>query len=79
MYIEYTKTSIKQIKAQDQPTRNRLKKAIHEIPHGDIKKLRGHSEVYRLRVGGLRVIYSVSNNIVTIRQVLPRGEAYNNL
>lgn len=57
----------------------RLKRAIEKLPDGDIKKLRGYSQDYRLRVGDLRVLFSVNGDIITVKDVLPRGQAYKRL
>ncbi len=76
MRIEYTKEAIKHISKMDKPTKQRLKNAIENLPAGDIKKLQGYSIDYRLRVGDLRVIFSIENDIITIKDVLPRGQAY---
>jgi len=48
---------------------------------GDIKLVKGMRGAYRLRVGGLRVIYEVDirERIVEINAILPRGEAYKRL
>lgn len=79
MRIEYEKEAAKHIQAQDKTTRQRLKAAIEKLPDGDIKKLQGYKNDYRLRVGDLRVLYSVENDIIKIKDVLPRGQAYNRL
>ena len=79
MQIEYEKEAAKYIQAQDKPTRQRLKAAIESLPDGDVKKLQGYRNDYRLRVGDLRVLYSVSNDMITIKDVLPRGQAYKGL
>ena len=40
--------------------RMRIAKAIQLLPNGeDIKKLKGHSDLLRLRVGEYRIIYTV--------------------
>ena len=77
--IEYAKIAVKHIEALDKPTKLRIKSAIERIPFGDIKKLKGFQNEYRLRVGNLRVLYSLENDIITIKDVLPRGQAYKNL
>ena len=79
MRIEYEKEAAKHIQAQDKTTRQRLKAAIEKLPDGDIKKLQGYKNDYRLRNGELRVLYSVENDIITIKDVLPRGQAYKRL
>ena len=50
-----------------------------KIPFGDIKKLQGYSNLYRLRIGDYRVIYEVWDEGIVIDAVLPRGEAYKGL
>lgn len=58
----------------------RVVKAIKMLPKGeDIKKLKGHSDLFRLRVGEYRIIYSVDNGelVVVVIDVGNRGEIYN--
>ena len=46
---------------------------------GDITKLKGFENEYRLRIGDLRVLFTLENDIITINNVKPRGEAYKRL
>ena len=50
---------MKNIKALDSRVKDRVREGIEKIPFGDIKKLQGYSNLYRLRVGDYRVIYEV--------------------
>ncbi len=62
------------------PDRIRIAKAINALPDGeDIKKLKGHNELLRLRVGEYRIIYTVDNGklIVYVVDAGNRGEIYN--
>ena len=77
--IRYEKEAGKHISKMDKPTKQRIKNAIQKLPAGDVKKLQGYANDYRLRVGDLRVIFSVDNDIITIKDVLPRGQAYKRL
>ena len=77
--IEYSKDAIKAMKRFDKPTRNRIATCIKKLPLGDIKKLRGFSNYYRLRVGDYRILFQLLDNGITVIDVLPRGEAYKNL
>lgn len=79
MKIEYEREAAKHIQAQDKPTRQRLRAAIEKLPDGDVKKLQGYKNDYRLRVGSLRVLYSLQDDVITIKDVLPRGQAYKRL
>lgn len=79
MGIRFTKDAVKQINALDKPTRKRVQKAISGLPFGDIKKLKGHTVKYRLRVGDYRIVFELSESEIIICFVLPRGSAYKNL
>lgn len=59
--------------------RKRIAYAIEQLPNGeDIKKLKGHDDLLRLRVGDYRIIYSVDNGelIVYIVDAGNRGDIY---
>lgn len=66
------------IDKQDKVQRLRLYKAIYNLPNGDVKKLSGNNEDYRLRVWDYRVIYTINDNelIILITKVANRGQAY---
>ncbi len=58
----------------------RVVSAISLLPNGeDIKKLKGHDNLFRLRVGAYRIIYTVDNGkcIVFVIDAGNRGEIYN--
>lgn len=60
--------------------KERIVSAISKLPNGkDIKKLKGHSDLLRLRVGDYRIIYTVDNGelIVVVIDAGNRGEIYN--
>lgn len=79
MRIEYKKKAIKYVNSTDKPTKKRLKEAIERLPFGDIRKLTGFENEYRLRVGDLRVLFTIEDDIITINDVKPRGEIYKRL
>jgi len=59
--------------------RKRVVAAIEQLPNGeDIKKLKGHEGLLRLRVGEYRIVYSVDHGelIVYVIDVDNRGEIY---
>lgn len=74
--IEYTRKAIKYINACDKPTKQRLKTAIERLPSGDVVKLQGTDNEFRLRVGDLRVLFYMSTDIIYIDNIIPRGQAY---
>lgn len=79
MRIEYKKQAVKYINLADKTTKKRLKDAIEKIPLGDIRKLSGLENEYRLRVGDLRVLFTVENDIITVNEIRPRGQVYKRL
>ena len=54
--------------------RQRIKIAIEKIPDGDIKKLKGYTKTYRLRVGDWRILFDI-DMCAKIIGILPRGQA----
>ena len=77
MKTTYAKQAIKIIERLDAPTKQRIRHGISGIPLGDIKRLRGHAELYRLRIGDWRVLFSYPDaETVLIERISPRGDAY---
>ena len=81
MIIQYTRQSVKQIEKLERNTKQRIKTSIETLPFGDIKKLKGYDNKYRLRVGTYRIIYSYDTilDTIIIEAVLPRGNAYDRI
>ncbi len=76
--IEFQKAALKFLRAQDKPTQERLLAAINKLPEGtDIKKLQGYN-MFRMRVGNMRVLYTVDDvvMIVCIENIDNRGDVY---
>ena len=79
MEIYYKKKAVKYINSCDKNTKKKIKEGIEKIPLGDIKKLKGFDSEYRLRIGDLRVLFSMENDIITINDINPRGQVYKRL
>jgi mRNA interferase RelE/StbE len=77
--IEITRKALKFIDKQDKNKREMLIKAIAKLPCGDIKPLKGHNGLYRLRVGTYRVIYTIDSGklIICVIDAGNRGQIYN--
>ena len=72
------KAALRFIERQSHVQRERLLKAIYKLPYeGDIKYF-SDLDMYRLRVGGYRIIYTVSNDILTVSvtDAGNRGDVY---
>lgn len=79
--IIFQKAALKFLKKQDKKTQERLLKAINQLPSGtDIKKLQG-IEMYRMRVGDMRVLYKIDDvvMIISIENIDTRGDVYKRL
>lgn len=71
--IVIDKPALKFLQKQPQRQRERLLKAINLLPDtGDIKPLVGYTNLYRLRVGNYRIIYTIKNDLLIV-QVLNAG------
>jgi len=75
MKIVISKSAKKALEQLDAPTKQRIKKGIYKLPDGDVKKLQGYTNAYRLRIGDYRILYDFSDKI-EITNILPRGSAY---
>jgi len=53
-----------------------LRKITKEPPIGDVKKMQGYENLYRLRLGGLRIIFEEKDNHILVEKIAPRGQAY---
>lgn len=76
--ISLTKEAEKFIKKQNRDTQKRIIKAIIELPEGDVKKLKGMDEIYRLRVGDFRVLFEKNDKelMIIIVEIGNRGQIY---
>lgn len=81
MNIEFSKKAKKQLDLiTDIKVAKRLINGISKLKtlEGDIKKLIGYENMYRLRIGDYRVIFAIENGIlIIVEAILPRGNAYN--
>ena len=52
----------------NEPDKSRLRKALAELskepPEGDIKKLEGQKDKYRVRFGGWRIIFEIDRDYI---------------
>lgn len=77
--ILFSPTARKRFLSLDNPVQVRIKSGIQKLstvpPQGDISKLKGREGLYRLRFGGWRIIFRLTD-IIEIIAILPRGQAY---
>ena len=76
--VTYTKTAIKalrKIPAKDRDAIMDKVKAYAETGIGDVKALQG-SDMYRLRHGDWRAIFTQDGKVLNVLNVAKRGEVY---
>lgn len=83
MHIVYSKQAYKYLKKQSEQDYNRILSEINKLPdnHNRIKKLSGISNLYRLRVGDFRVLFTpeLEHGTIKIEKISPRGDVYNGI
>ena len=73
------KPAMKFLLKQSQEVRVRILRAVNLLPgQGDIKPMSGHANLFRLRVGTYRVLYTIDEAVVTVRVIAigNRGDIY---
>lgn len=55
-----------------------MQRALSALPAGDIRRLTGEERLWRLRVGGWRIIFERddADRRIDVLAVRPRGDAY---
>lgn len=79
--IVWSRPAERDLRRLDQSTARRIVDAIDQLAstgHGDVVRLQGREQQWRLRVGDWRVIvaYDASDAAIRIVRVLPRGRAH---
>lgn len=82
--IEFKKAAVKALQKMEPQLRkhilNNIQKLASPAPEADIKPLKGYDGLYRLRVGGYRVVYTHDKDgqiiIILVLDVGARGDIY---
>ena len=75
MSVQYSKQAVKFLQKQTKQVQQRIISAINKLPAGDVKRQQG-SELYRLRVGDFRILFSRTGEVLFIERIGNRGEIY---
>ena len=76
MDVDYTKQAEICLDKQTEKQMIRIKRAINLLPVGDVKKLKGIENGYRLRVGSVRVLFEKDGDKIHIIKIDNRGDVY---
>lgn len=77
--IVIDKPALKFLNKQNSNQKDRILKAIQKLPDiGDVKPMAGHTNLFRLRVGEFRILYTIENDVLIVRilNVGNRGDIY---
>lgn len=77
--VIFEKAALKFLRKQGRGMQERIMKAIKQLPNGtDIKRLQGYHSLYRMRIGNIRIIYSIEEvfKIINIETIDNRGDIY---
>ena len=73
-------TAQKYLDRLNQTDRGRIKSALKDIekepPVGDIRPYEGNPGIWRLKIGGYRVLYKIESDVILATHIEPRGQAY---
>jgi len=72
----YSKQARKFLDKQGQLAEMRIRKAVDKLPLGDVEKMSGHPNIYRLRVGDLRILFAREGNTISVHKIDNRGQIY---
>ena len=77
-----TSRATRDVRQLDPPTRRRILEALDRLAEdpyqGDLRKVEGSHDEWRLRVGDWRIRFErdAATNTIYVLRVLPRGRAY---
>ena len=79
MDVVLSRQAVKAMERIQEPVKGRLTAALRKLredpPQGDIKAMTGQ-DGFRLRVGGIRVLFGIIDNTIVVTNILPRGQVY---
>ena len=76
MCINYSHQADDYLEKQTNKQAFRIKHAISSLPFGDVKKLKGIDNGYRLRIGAIRVLFEYSGGKINVVRIDKRGDVY---
>jgi len=77
MNVELSPKAAKYLSGINQPDKGRIVCALKKLPQGDVKALQGARGLFRLRVGGWRIVFShPAQDSILVERIAPRGEIY---
>ena len=76
MGVEYSKQAEGYLEKQNERQSARIRVAITNLPVGDVRKLKGINNGYRLRIGSVRILFERYGSKIYIVKIDNRGDVY---
>jgi mRNA interferase RelE/StbE len=77
--LEIKEEARRQLKALPKEQRRNIGRRLDALQNGltgDVKKLAARTHEYRLRVGSLRILFTIEKDLISVYTVKDRKEAY---
>ena len=80
--VQFVKSAAKEFRALDNTMKPRVTELIDKLMMNPrpkrVRKLKGHQDLYRIRVGSFRVIYRINDEmeLIQITRIRHRSEVY---
>ena len=80
--VEYSREAAKTLQRMDRATSVRIRAKVSQLASEpaslakNVKRLKGSDDLFRLRVGDWRVIYTEDLTVLLVLKVGPRGSVY---
>lgn len=77
--LEISEAALAQLRALAREQRQRVGRKLDTLQtdlQGEVKKLGGQAGLYRLRVGSLRVLFTLEKDLIFVHMVKDRKDAY---
>ena len=76
MDVDFTKQAEDYLHKQTDRQAARIRRAVNALPIGDVKKLKGIDNGYRLRVGNIRILFEKDGGRIHVFKIDNRGDVY---
>jgi mRNA interferase RelE/StbE len=77
--VEFSKKATKNYAQLPEDYKSLIDLALSKLSEGlpvDIKPIIGEKDIYRIRVGKYRILFTIIDNVVLISKIGPRGDVY---
>jgi mRNA interferase RelE/StbE len=77
--VEFSKKATKHYAQLPEDYKSLVDLALSKLSEGlpvDIKPIIGEKDIYRIRVGKYRILFTIIDNVVLISRIGPRGDVY---